>query len=164
MINGSNIRLPNGQFSTLVTPVNKDGVTQYVTPVDANGNVISGDGGSNQDVIIFNLSDGAATVGTGKDWISYCPYAYTITNLVLACDTAPTGANLIADLNVNGTSILSTKISIDATETNSTTAATPYVLTTISLALGSKLTVDIDQIGATIAGTNVQLTLYVARV
>lgn len=42
MINGSNIRLPNGQFSTLVTPVNKDGVTQLITPVDANGNVITG--------------------------------------------------------------------------------------------------------------------------
>ena len=46
MINGSNIRLPNGQFSTLVTPVNKDGVTQFVTPVDFNGNIISGGGGS----------------------------------------------------------------------------------------------------------------------
>ena len=46
MINGSNIRLPNGQFSTLVTPVNKDGVTQLITPVDANGNVITGGGSS----------------------------------------------------------------------------------------------------------------------
>lgn len=116
-----------------------------------------------QDVIIFNLSDGAATVGAGKDWISYCPYAYTITSLVLACDSAPTGANLIADLNVNGSSILSTKISIDATETNSTTAATPYVLTTTSLSLGANLTADVDQIG-TGGGTNVQLYLYVTRV
>ena len=123
------------------------------------------DAGNNsaQDVIVFNLSNGVATTGTTKDWIVYCPYAYTITNLILACDTAPTGANLIADLNVNGSSILSTKISIDATETNSTTATTPYVLTTTSLSLGAKLTVDIDQIG-TGGGTNVQLTVYVTKV
>lgn len=81
-----------------------------------------------EDVFIFNLSDtgAAATVGTNKDGFVYCPENYTITNLILVCDAAPTGANLIADLNVNGTSILSTKISIDAGKTNSITSTTPY--------------------------------------
>ena len=116
-----------------------------------------------EDVIIFNLSSGAATVGTSKDWIVYCPYAYTITNLILACETAPTGANLIVDLNKNGSSILSTKISVDATERTSVTAATPYVLTSTNLAAGDILLPDIDQIG-TGGGTNVQLYVYVTRV
>lgn len=45
-IQSSSIRLPSGLFSVLVTPVNKDGVTQLITPVDANGNVITGGGGT----------------------------------------------------------------------------------------------------------------------
>jgi hypothetical protein len=128
------------------------------------GGISSGGSSSSiQDVIVLSLSDGAATVGTKKDWLVYCPYAYTITNLVLACDTVPTGANLIADLNVDGSSILSTKISVDATERTSVTAATPYVLSTTSLALGANISADIDQ-AAVSGGTNVQLTIYVTRV
>lgn len=118
-----------------------------------------------KDVIVFNLSDigAAATVGTNKDAFVYCPENYTITDLILACETPPTGANLIVDLNVNGTSILSTKISIDATERISETAATPYVLTTTNLTKGDILSADVDQIG-TGGGTTVQLSLYVTRV
>jgi hypothetical protein len=118
-----------------------------------------------KDKLVFNLSDigAAATVGTDKDAFVYCPENYTITDLILACETAPTGANLIVDLNVNGSSILSTKISIDATETDSTTAATPYVLTTTSLAEGDILNVDVDQSGVS-GGTTVQLYVYVTKV
>jgi hypothetical protein len=116
-----------------------------------------------KDKLVFDLSDGSATVGTDKDRYVYCPENYIITDLILACATAPTGANLIVDLNVNGTTILSTKISCDATERTSVTAATPHVLTTTSLTKGDILTADIDQIGSG-GGSNVQLTLYVTKV
>lgn len=80
MINGSNIRLPNGQFSTLVTPVNKDGVTQLITPVDANGNVITGGGSSDPSQITSEtapttrvnpstgLPSGGAALQIGDRW------------------------------------------------------------------------------------------------
>ena len=38
----SDIRLPNGQYSLLVTPVGKNGITQFVTPVNPDGTVVTG--------------------------------------------------------------------------------------------------------------------------
>lgn len=115
------------------------------------------------DLIVFDLSFGIASTGTTKHWLNYAPYAYTIENLILTSSVAPTGSTLIADLNVNGTSILATKISIDISELNSTTAATPYVLTTNTISKGSRITVDLDQVGATVAGSDVQLLMFVTR-
>jgi hypothetical protein len=51
------------------------------------------------------------------------------------------------DINEAGTSILSTKLTVDNTETTSTTAATPPVISDTSIADTAVITVDIDQIG-----------------
>lgn len=73
--------------------------------------------------------------------------------------TAPTGAALVFDINEGGASILSTKLSIDATEKTSTTAATPPVISDASLADDAEITIDIDQIGSTLAGTGAKIYL-----
>lgn len=114
--------------------------------------------------LIFVLTEGNAFVGTALATLEYAPFDLIITELILSVGAAPTGANLISDLNVNDSSILSTKISVDATETDSTTAATPYVLSSTSIAKGSRVSVDIDQIGATLPGVNVQLIVNCVRV
>lgn len=114
--------------------------------------------------VTFVLTEGNAFVGTDLATIEYFPYAAEITSLVLVVKTAPTGSTLVVDLNKNDVSILSTKISIDATETDSTTAATAYVLSSTSIAVGDRLSVDIDQIGATLPGVNVQLIANLVRV
>lgn len=119
---------------------------------------------NDSETITFVLTEGNAFVGTDLATIEYFPYAAIITELILSVSTAPTGANLVADLNVNDVSILSTKISIDGGETDSTTATTPYVLSSTSIAKGDRVSVDIDQIGATLPGTNVQLIVNAARV
>jgi len=67
------------------------------------------------------------------------------------------------DINEGGTSILSTKLTIDNTEKTSTTAATPAVISDTALADDAEITIDIDQIGngtakglkVTIIGTRV---------
>lgn len=114
-------------------------------------------------LLVLEPLDTDALAGTKKAIIPYFPYDLDNITLNLAVDTAPTGSTFIVDLNVDDSSILSTKISIDAGETDSSTAATPYVLTTTSIAEGSKVTVDIDQVGATIAGQNPVLTIEGVR-
>ncbi|MCE2693984.1 MAG: hypothetical protein LW645_06915, partial [Verrucomicrobiaceae bacterium] len=93
----------------------------------------------------------ALTAGTTKLTFRM-PCAMTVTSVRASVGTAPTGSTLIVDINENGTSILSTKLSIDVTEKTSTTAAVPAVISDSALADDSEITIDIDQIGSTIAG------------
>ncbi len=58
------------------------------------------------------------------------------------------GSVITVDINENGTTILSTKLTIDNTEKTSTTAVTPAVISDLSLADDSEITVDIDTTGA----------------
>ena len=51
------------------------------------------------------------------------------------------------DINEAGTSIISTKLTIDNTEKTSVTAATAAVISDASLADDAEITIDIDQIG-----------------
>ncbi|MGA0199095.1 MAG: collagen-like triple helix repeat-containing protein, partial [Prochlorotrichaceae cyanobacterium] len=74
------------------------------------------------------------------------PRAGTLTAVRASVTTAPTGANLIVDINLNGVSILGTKLSIDATERTSTTAAAPATIITSSLPDDGEITIDIDQV------------------
>lgn len=100
----------------------------------------------------------ALTTGTGKATFRM-PFAMTVTAVRASVVTAPTGANLVVDINEGGVSILSTKLSIDAGEKTSTTAATPAVISDASLADDAEITIDIDQIGSTIAGAGLKVWL-----
>jgi hypothetical protein len=55
---------------------------------------------------------------------------------------------VIVDINEAGTSVLSTKLSIDASEKTSTTAATAAVISDSALADDAEITIDIDQVGS----------------
>lgn len=100
----------------------------------------------------------ALTTGTGKVTFRM-PFAMTLTAVRASVGTAPTGANLVVDINEAGATILSTKLSIDAGEKTSTTAATPPVISDTSLADDAEITIDIDQIGSTIAGAGLKVWL-----
>ena len=93
------------------------------------------------------------TVGTFKDFYSFS-YAVTIVKVRAFVNTAPTGSGITCDVNEDGTTILSTKITIDATEDDSDDAATPPVISDSSIAAYAKLSVDVDAIGSTIAGAS----------
>ena len=74
--------------------------------------------------------------------------------------TAGTGANLFTvDINESGSTILSTKLTFDATETTTTTAATPVVISDTALAADSIITIDVDQLdsGGVAAGLKISL-------
>jgi hypothetical protein len=91
------------------------------------------------------------------------PYAMTLTGVRATVNTAPTGSTIIVDINEGGTSVLSTKLSIDASEKTSTTAATAAVISDSALADDAEITVDIDQIGSTVAGAGLKVWLIGTR-
>jgi hypothetical protein len=104
-----------------------------------------------------NLTAGVAKVTLRS------PYAFTLTRVRASVNTAPTGSTLIVDINENGTSVLSTKLSIDASEKTSTTAASSAVISDSAIANDAEITVDIDQVGSTIAGKGLKVVLIGTR-
>lgn len=76
------------------------------------------------------------------------PRAVTLSSVHAFLVTPQTGGSIFTvDVNEAGSSILSTKITIDNGEADSTTAATQPVLSDTGLAAMAKITVDIDQVG-----------------
>lgn len=99
------------------------------------------------------------TTGTGKATFRM-PYGFTLTEVRASVTTAPTGSTIIIDINESGSTIMTTnKLSIDASEKTSTTAATAAGLTDTSLADDAEITIDFDQVGSTVAGTGVKVYL-----
>lgn len=98
-------------------------------------------------VIAVSDETTALTTGTGKVMFRM-PRAVTLTAVRASLTTAQaTGSIFTVDINENGTTILSTKITIDNTEKTSTTAATAPVISDSSLADDAEMTIDIDQVG-----------------
>lgn len=89
----------------------------------------------------------AITSGTAK--ITFrMPYAMTITEVRASLSTAQSSGSIFTvDINKGGSTILSTKITIDNTEKTSTTAATPAVISDTALTDDAEITIDVDQVG-----------------
>ncbi len=73
------------------------------------------------------------------------PFAFTVTEVRASLTTAGTGAALVTvDIHENGTTILSTKITIDATEKTSKTAVAAPVISDSLLADDAEIEVFLD--------------------
>lgn len=110
---------------------------------------------------VFSKS-GALTVATGTIR-QYVDEGYIIDQVRASVGTAPTGAALIVDVKKNGTTIFTTSTrrpSITAT-TFTATNGTPIEVN--SLAAGDYLTVDIAQIGSTVAGSDLTVNVRLRR-
>ncbi len=107
------------------------------------------------------VSDESTALTTGAAKVTFhMPFAFNLTGISAGVTVAPTGADLIVDVNEGGASIMATnKLRIDAGEESTHTAATPPTLTDTVLAAGSKITIDVDQIGSTIAGAGLKVYL-----
>lgn len=90
------------------------------------------------------------------------PYAFTLTGVRASLVTAQaTGDAVTVDIQMDGTSILSTLLTFDNTEKTTTTATTPAVIATSELTDDAEITVDITQIGdGTATGLKVTLVGY----
>ena len=109
------------------------------------GNITLGDRATS---LIIPASDETTVLTTGTAKVTFrMPFAFTLTEVRASLSTAGTGAALVTvDINEGGTTILSTKITIDASEKTSETAATAPVISDTALADDAEITIDIDTI------------------
>jgi hypothetical protein len=98
------------------------------------------------------------TTGTTKAYFRM-PWAATLTDVKVSLLTAGTSTGLTVDINESGTTVLSTKLTTDATEETSTTAATAAVISDSALADDAEITIDFDAVPT--GGQGVIVTLYV---
>ena len=106
-------------------------------------------------ILCFAVS-GILAVDTDVVPTILAPYALTILKVKLVVKTAPTDANLIVDVNKNGVTIFTTQGNrptiLDGETTEDSSA--PDVT---ALAEDDKVTVDIDQVGATVKGSDLTI-------
>jgi hypothetical protein len=142
----------NGKQDSLVSGTN-------IKTINGSSILGSGNLATPFELVVAASDEGTAlTAGTAK--ITFrMPRAVTLTAVRASLTTAQaSGSIFTVDINENGTSILSTKLTIDNTEKTSFTAATPPVISDTSLADDSEITIDIDQIGnGTAKGLKVML-------
>lgn len=98
--------------------------------------------------LLANTTDTATGTTIGGDY-RISNRAITVKAVGAYVDTAGTTNTTTIDINEAGTSILSTKITIDSTEKSSETAATPPVISDTSIAADAVVTFDIDAINTT---------------
>jgi uncharacterized membrane protein len=113
--------------------------------------------------IAVSDEDTALTTGTGKV-VFFLPFAMTVTEVRCNVKTAPTGSTLQVDINESGGSILSTVLSIDSGENTSETALEAAVISDSALADDAAITIDIDQVGSSVAGSGLKVWLIGTRV
>jgi hypothetical protein len=110
--------------------------------------VVELDAANPTESIIVACSDETTALTTGTKRTFRMPYALTLSSVKASLTTAQTSGSIFTvDIHESGTTVLSTKITIDNTEETSATAATAPVISDASLAADAEITIDIDQIG-----------------
>ncbi len=104
------------------------------------------------------VGDETTTITTGTAKVTFrMPFAMTLTAVRANLATASSSGTPTVDINEGGTTILSTKLTIDANELTSTTAATAAVISDSALADDAEITIDIDVAGTGAKGLKVWL-------
>lgn len=115
--------------------------------------------------IMLDVGDETTALTTGNSKKTFrMPFAMVLTGVRASVTTAPVGSTITVDINEGGSSVLSTKLTIDASEKTSTTAATPAVISDSALADDAEITIDIDQVGSGTAGAGLKVVLIGSRV
>ena len=110
------------------------------------------------DYLVIAVSDENNSITTGSAKVTFrMPYAGTLQSVKSSLTTASSGSDVIVDINNAGTSILSTKLSIDSNEKTSKTAATASVISNNVFNDDDEITIDIDQVGSIIAGKGLKV-------
>jgi len=133
----------------------------FADSTDATGNIWA----DNTTSFVIACSDETSDLETGDDKAQIrLPFQFELTSISANVNTAPTGSTISVQVQEDGSDILSTPITIDISETTSETAAAPPVISDSTLASNSIISIDLDQIGSTIAGTGLKINLIGYRV
>lgn len=92
------------------------------------------------------------------------PVGLTLTAVKISLNVAPTGSKLITDIRLSGVSIFSTLISADIGSTTSIGASVPYVISNSNLVDDGIITILTTQVGSTVAGKGLKITLIGNRI
>jgi len=141
--------------------------TPAALAVGTNGHILTASSGESTgliwqgspEVIGIAVSDEETALTTGTAKVTFrMPFAMTVTAVRASLTTASTSGNPTFDINEGGTSILgANKLSIDANEKTSTTAATATTISDSALADDAEITIDIDTAGTGAKGAKVYL-------
>ena len=102
------------------------------------------------------LSDETTPITTGTAKVTWrAPYAFTIDSVRASLSTASTSGILVVDINENGTSILSTQLTIDQGARTSVTATNPAVISNTAVTDDAEITMDVDASGTGAKGLKV---------
>jgi hypothetical protein len=103
--------------------------------------------------------DGELSVDTGLA-IFVVPLGLTLTiaSVYVRVGTAPVDASLIVDVNKNGTTIFTTQGN-RPTITTGNTSATSAAPDVTSITAADYITIDVDQVGSTTAGSDLSITI-----
>lgn len=95
--------------------------------------------------------DVTTDLATTQKFHMRAPFAFTVTDVKASLHTAAATGTVTFDINNSGTSLLSTKLTIDATETTSLSAAAAYAFDTaeVNFAADDELSIDVDDRGTT---------------
>jgi hypothetical protein len=109
-------------------------------------------------VLAFSLG-GALTVQSGAHRIYNDTGAtLTIRSVRASVGTAPTGAAILVDVNIGGTTIFTTQGNRPSIAVSTNTAKVTNMSVT-TIADGGYFTVDVDQIGSTVAGSDLTVQI-----
>jgi len=116
------------------------------------------------DTIIASASDedSAITVDAVTPKTTFrAPYALDLSSgyVRASLTSAPTGAKFEIDVHMNGTTIFTTKITIDINEKTSVTAAIPAVLSVTDIPDDAEFEIFVTQIGSTISGMGLKVAV-----
>lgn len=114
-------------------------------------------------LVILPLAVWSGTLSTATDvyrWYNRTGRTMTVKAIWISVGTAPTGASILVDANRNGTTMFTTQ------GNRPSIAASGFVSSrvtnmdgTVAIADGDYLTFDIDQVGSSVAGSNLTVTV-----
>lgn len=138
---GANVKALLSALKTFIT----SGFLTSSTAVSTYGTIAQ----AKTEYLVCAASDESTALTTGTAKVTFrMPYALTLTAVRCSLTTAQTSGSIFTvDINGGGTTILSTKLTIDNTEKTSTTAATAAVISDTALSDDTEITIDIDQVG-----------------
>lgn len=112
--------------------------------------------------MVIAISDETTALTTGLAKATFrMPYAATITGVRASVNTASSSGVPTFNIKENGSSILSTKLTIDANERTSLTAAAAAVISDSAIADDAEMTIDIDVAGTGTKGA--KIIIYYTR-
>lgn len=133
-------------------------IAKWVSRRVAIDDLPAGGGGPVNESLIIAVGDETTAITTGTAKVTFrMPYPFTLSAVRASLTTFSSSGIPTIDINENGVSILSTKLTIDASEKTSKTATTPAVISDPNLADDAEITIDIDVAGTGATGLKVIL-------